>query len=362
MNANTIREITSFFPFGAQRGYISLDIGSSAIKLLEVRPHGSKITVTNAGVVPLPQNAVSDNLVEDTGAVTQAIGTFLEDHRIRATNAVIAMPGPSVIVKRVALPSQEPEALEETVFLEAGNFIPERLDDVNLDYQVLDHDTQSDLLDVLLVAVRKDAVQSYLTAVRDAGLVPTIVDVDYFAMENMFEANYDPDPADVVALVNVGARYTSINLLQRGFSIFTGDVPLGGNHFTLRLSQELGVDSVQAEDAKRSGRLTGFSSDVVERALSVTSEQLLDEIQRTLQFFQSGAQGQPPGSVYLSGGTAGLPGLTDRFADRLRVPVAIADPFRNLDKGRRLDADFVAEYAPAFAVSVGLATRRVGDK
>lgn len=362
MHVNPIREIASFFPFGASRGYLSLDIGSSAIKLLEVRPHGSNLTVTNAGVVPLPQNAVSDNMVKDAGAVTQAIGTFLEDRRVRATNVVTAMPGPSVIVKRIALPPQEPEALEETVFLEAGNFIPERLDDVNLDYQVLDHNAETDLLDILLVAVHKEVMQSYLTAVRDASLVPTIVDVDYFALENMFEANYDPDPADVVALVDLGARYTSINLLQRGCSTFTGDVSIGGNHFTARLRQELGVSHAQAEEAKRAGRLAGFPRDVVERVLSVTSEQLLDEIQHTLNFVQSGVQAQPPGAVYLSGGTAGLPGLANRFADRLRVPVEIADPFRNLDKGRRLDADFVAEHAAAFAVSVGLATRKAGDK
>ena len=354
--------LTSLLSLGGNTGYLSLDIGSSSIKMIEVSGQGPSLKVANAGIIPLSPDAVQSNFVQDSGQVSQAIRTLIEENRIRAKAVITAVPGPAVIIKRVSFPAQDPAALEETILFEAGNFIPESLDNVNLDYQVLELDPETDNVDVLLVAVRKDVINSYLTAIGEAGLLPTIVDVDYFAIENMFEANYNPGPDEVVALVNIGARYSSINIMKGGRSSFTGDVPVGGEQFTDLLSQELGINRDQAEEAKILGSIEGYEKEDIDRILSVTSEQLLDEIQRALSFFWTGSTEEQISSVYLSGGTAQLPGLAASVGERLQVPVEVSNPFRSLSIGRHVDEEFITHHASSLAVSVGLATRRPGDK
>lgn len=354
--------LTALIPFELDKGYLSLDIGSSSIKMVEVRGQESPLKITNAGIIPLHSDAVHNHCIQDIDQVSQAIRILVDEHRVRTQEVVAAVPGPAVIIKPASFPAQEPAALEETILFEAGNFIPESLDNVNLDYQVLGRDPATGNIDVLLVAVRKDIINSYLAAISEAGLIPTIMDVDYFAIENMFETNYSPDPSEVVALINIGASYSSLTILKGGRSSFTGDISVGGEQFTDLLSQEFGLSREQAEEAKISGFLEGYDKEDIDRALSVTSEQLLDEIQRSLSFFWTASAEEPIGSVYVSGGTAQLPGLASTIGARLQVPVEIVNPFRSFNIGRQVDTEFLAQHAPSLAVSVGLATRRPGDK
>jgi type IV pilus assembly protein PilM len=345
---------------GGEKNYLSIDIGSSSVKMLEVRGASSGMRILNAGIAPLPANAVQGNVIHDTTAVTDAIRSLLDEQKIKATAVITAVPGPAVIIKRATFPSQDPTTLEETIFFEAGNFIPESLENVNLDYQILDYDAEVESAEVLLVAVRKDVINSYVSVIREAGLEPIVVDVDYFALENMFEVNYTLGPEEIVALVNIGARYSSINILKGGRSAFTGDVPIGGRHFTEMLAQELGVNYEQAEEAK----LTGLSREQegVSRVLTSAAEQLLDEVQRALSFFWTGSTEEQIGAIYLSGGTAQLPRLASSMSERLQIPVEVSDPFRSLSVSRHISEAFMAQHASALAVSVGLATRRPGDK
>ena len=354
--------LTALIPFEWDKGYLSLDIGSSSIKMVEVRGQGSRLRVTNAGMIPLHSEAVHNHCVQDIAQVSQAIRTLVEEHGVRTREVVAAVPGPAVIIKPTSFPAQDPAALEETILFEAGNFIPESLDNVNLDYQVLGTDPATGNTEVLLVAVRKDIINSYLAAISEAGLTPAIMDVDYFAIENMFEANYSPDPSEVVALINIGAGYSSLTILKGGRSSFTGDIAVGGEQFTALVAQEFGISREQAEEAKISGFLEGYDKEDIDRTLAVTSEQLLDEIQRSLSFFWTASTEEQIGSVYVSGGTARLPGLASRIGARLQVPVEIVDPFRSFTLGRRVDPAFLSSHAPSLAVGVGLATRRPGDK
>jgi type IV pilus assembly protein PilM len=244
---------------------------------------------------------------------------------------------------------------------EAGNFIPESLENVNLDYQVLDQ-ADAENVDVLLVAVRKDVLNSYIDAIGNAGLMPVVVDVDYFALENMFEVNYSPNPDEVIALINIGARYSSINIMKDGRSAFTGDVPVGGRHFTEVLAQELGISHEQAEALKIRGAEEGSEREEFERIITASSEQLLDEVQRALSFFWTGSTEEQVSAIYLSGGTAPLHGLASALSERLQIPVEVSNPFRMMNLSRQADDQFIYQNASALAVSVGLATRRPGDK
>lgn len=357
----TMSPFLSLLPVG-EKNYLSLDIGSSSIKMLEVRGTGNGMRVLNVGLAPLPSNAIQGNTVQDAATVTGAIRSLLEQHKVKATDAITVVPGPAVIIKRATFPTQDPTTLEDTIFFEAGNFIPESLENVNLDYQVLDYDTEAESAEVLLVAVRKDVINSYISVIHDAGLSPVVVDVDYFALENMFEVNYTPGPDEIVALVNIGARYSSINILKGGRSAFTGDVPVGGRHFTEMLAQELGVSYEQAEATKLNRQAKGAEQEEVARVLTLASEQLLDEIQRALSFFWTGSAEEQVSAIYLSGGTAQLPHLAVSMSERLQIPVEVSNPFRSLSVSRHIDEAFLHQHASALAVSVGLATRRPGDK
>lgn len=357
----TIAPLLSFLP-GAEKGYLSLDIGSSSVKMLEVRGSGESLRIVNAGIAQLPTNAIQGNVVQDPDDVARTIRTLVANQKFKATEVIAAIPGPAVIIKRATFPVQSPQELEETILFEAGNFIPESLENVNLDYQILDSAQDTNEVDVLLVAVRKDVINSYVTAISDAGLTPIIVDVDYFALENMFERNYAPGPEDVVALINIGARYSSINIMKGGRSAFTGDVPVGGRQFTEALSQELGVNYDEAEDLKIFGSDEDAKRQSIENVLGSASDQLLDEIQRALSFFWTGSAEEQIHAVYLSGGSAHLPGLVEAMGERLQIPVIFSDPFRTLSIGRQVEEQFLLDHASALAVSVGLATRKPGDK
>jgi len=351
----------SFLP-GGEKSYLSLDIGSSSVKMLEVRGGQNALRVVNAGVAQLPANAIQGNVVQDTESVARAIRDLIAVHKVRASEVIAAIPGPAVIIKRATFPLQNPNELEETILFEAGNFIPESLENVNLDYQILDSAQDATEVDVLLVAVRKDVINSYVSAISNAGLLPVVVDVDYFALENMFELNYAPGPEEVVALINIGARYSSINIMKGGRSAFTGDVPVGGRQFTESLSQELGISYDEAEDLKIFGDDEETRRKEAEGIINTAADQLLDEVQRALSFFWTGSTEEQINAVYLSGGSAQLPGLAETMSERLQIPVLFSDPFRALSISRQADEQFVREHASALAVSVGLATRRPGDK
>ncbi len=354
--------LSELSPFHREKNYLSLDIGSSSVKMLEVRGGDSGLHVVNAAVSPLPPTAVQSNMIQDQQDVAEAIRLLIESNGIRTKEVITAVPGPAVIIKQATFPAQPPEELDETVILEAGNFIPESLENVNLDYQIIGEDPEEGQVEVLLVAIRTDIINSYIAAITEAGLRPIVVDVDYFALENMFEINYAPQPEEVNALINLGARYSTINILKGGRSVFNGDVPVGGRQITEALMQQLGLTYEEAEEAKITGTAAEHAQEEIEASLTLAVDPLLDEVQRALSFFWTGAAEEPIHNIYLSGGSAQLSGLAAMMSERLQAPLELTDPFRQVIIGRQADEDFLQQIASSLAVSVGLATRRPGDK
>ena len=180
----------SLTSFGRNGGFVALDIGSSSIKMVEASIERGGYRVLSLGVLPIPVNAIQNNMVVDAKPVAETIRRLVQENRVKSTQVVSAVPGRAVIMKRIEMPMQEEAELEANIEFEANNVIPERMENVNLDYQVLNAIAGGSKLDVLLVAVKKEIVNSYTEAIEEAGLKPVIMDVDYFAMENMYEANY----------------------------------------------------------------------------------------------------------------------------------------------------------------------------
>jgi type IV pilus assembly protein PilM len=347
-------------PFRRQSGFLVIDIGSSSIKLAGVEPGASGPRITALGMAPLPPTVIQSNVVQDEAPVVDAIRRLRAELGIQSDQVITAVPGPAVIVKKVILPAQTGAAIDSAVLAEASHLIPDSLDNVNLDYQVIDWIDAGNKMEVLVVAVKREIINSYAEAIRAADCDPILVDVDYFALENMFELNYETSDGQPVALVNIGARYSSINILKDGRSTFTGDVPVGGAEYTDALTRQLGLSPEQAESAKLGGG--GADPAAVEPVLGSVTEFIVEEIQRALSFFWTAATDEPLGGIVLSGGSARMPGLSDQLTQRLHCGVEVANPFRRVTVERSADRKLIESNGPALAVTVGLATRHPGDK
>jgi type IV pilus assembly protein PilM len=330
--------------------------------MIEAREASGALIVSRVGYVPLPASAVQNNTVVEPDRVSAAIADVVARLDISTRSVVTVVPAPAVIVKKIVLPIQNPQNLESAVMLEASHLIPENLSNVNLDFQVLDWVDDGSKAEVLVVGAKKDIINSYVEAIAGAGLETVVVDVDHFALENMFELNYAVPAGKAVGLVNIGARYTSINIIENGRSTFTGDVPAGGAEFNDVLVRQLGVSFEDAERLKAGTAVRNVGPSEVEPLLASVVEFLVEEIQRTLSFFWTAATEEPLGAIYLSGGAATAPGLAPQLSQRLQVPVDVVDPFRRIAVDARANQQLIQQYGPAFAVCVGLATRRPGDK
>lgn len=349
-------------PLRGEESYLSLDVGSASTKLLEVRSNGSRAQVLAFGIMPTPQGAVQSNMIYEPTAVADVVRSIIDSKGMQARKVVTAVPGPAVIIKRMTLPAQSAQEMENTILIEAGNFIPEDLENVNLDYQITDYLDDGKRMDVVLVAAKRDIVASYTDTARAAGLTPVVVDVDYFALENMYELNYDAQPDQVVALVNIGARYSSINILKGGRSTFTGDVPVGGRDVTETLMRELRIGVEEAEAVKCGGTVRSVAPEQAETVLTAAADALIDEIHHALGFFWTAATDEAINTVCLSGGSVRLAALAEALSRRLDVPVQVADPLARVTVGPRAETPNLRQHAPALAVAIGLAVRRPNDK
>jgi type IV pilus assembly protein PilM len=351
--------------FAANDGFVALDIGSSSIKMVEAAVEKSGYRVLNMGILPLPANAIQNNMVVDPTSVIETIRRLIRENGVKATKVISAVPGRAVIMKKVQMPRQEDAELEANVEFEANNVIPENLENVNLDYQVLNFVDGGNKMEVLLVAVKKEIVNSYADVVQEAGLTPAVMDVDYFALENMYEANYATEPGSgVIGLIHSGARYTSITLLQNGLSIFTGDLPMGGEEFTDGLRKQLSISAEAAETFKVTGVLEGKKDLDLESMLRPMVENLVEEVRRTVSLYGAvpSDEGDGLATIHLSGGSAKLPGLRGLLEEKMAVPVRLAEPFRGFTVSKNIDRTYLMEAAPIFAVGAGLSIRRPGDK
>lgn len=354
-----LRGVWSRMTGGGAGSYAVIDIGSSAVKLLEVRGSPEGLEVLRAGLAPVPAGALRNNTIEDTVAVSDVVRRLVDGLGVQATHAVTAVPGPSVIIKKAQLQLRADEDLESLLMIEAQNFIPESIENVSLDYQVLRHEDAE--AEILLVAVRKDILDRYTSAISQAGLEPVIVDVDYFALENMFELNYGRDDDATVAVVNVGARYSSINIIKGGISSTTGDVQAGGGEITDALVSSLGVSYDDAERLQAGEDLGAVIAERAKPILERGAANTADALVQALRFLSRTGSDEPLQTIYLSGGGGRMPGLLEGLASRLETEVEMVDPFARVQISRNLDPDVLQEMAPALAVAVGLGTRRPGD-
>ena len=343
--------------FSRAKSVVGLDIGSSAVKLAELKEKKGAFQVQRLGVETLSPEAIVDGSIMDSSLVVDAIHRLSDQGKVKNNNFATSLSGHSVIIKKIQVPAMSLEELADSIQWEAEQYIPFDINDVRLDYVVLSEEGMGDgQMDVLLVAVKRDKVNDYMSVISQAGRTPALVDVDAFAVQNCYEINYDVDPLKVVALVNMGATVTNINVLARGQTVFWRDISFGGNQFTERLQREQNLSFEQAEQLKRTE-----SSDT-KAILDGVSAEMAGEIQKTFDFFAATSSEGPVDELVVSGGCALTPNLMQVLREQFGVPVTLLDPFRRVHvKDSDFDSDWLQSVAPMLAVTIGLAIRRVGE-
>jgi type IV pilus assembly protein PilM len=348
--------------FSKSKDIIGIDIGSSSVKLVQIKKSGGAFILQNVGILPLPTEAIVDNSLMDTTSIVETIKALVKSLGIKTRDTACSISGNSVIIRKISLPAMTFEELEDQIFWEAEQYIPYDINDVNLDFEILESDLlETAKMTVLLVASKKDFINEYVSVFNEAGLKLVIVDVDSFAVQNTFEINYDEDSNNVVALVNIGASIININIVKGAMSLFTRDIQIGGNLYTEEIQRQFALSSEDAERIKITGEYHDMAR--LNEIISRVNETVSVEIVRSLDLYNPVGDEQKITKIYLSGGCSKTAMLSSVLSQRANLPVEILNPFHNIKYNEKdFDSEYIKEIAPFVAVAAGLAIRRLGDK
>ncbi len=338
---------------------IGVDISSTAVKLLQLSRAGDRYRVEHYAVEPLPPNAVIEKNLVEVEAVGEAIRRAIARSGTRVKHAAAAVSGSSVITKIMPMPADlDEDDMESQVELEAVNYIPYPIEEVNLDFEVLGPmQGNSEMVQVLLAASRSENVEVRASALELGGLTARVIDVEAFAIENAFAlmAGSLNVPQDgMVALVDVGATMTTLNILRGGRSIYTREQVFGGKQLTDEVMRRYSLSYEEAGLAKRQG---GLPESYEIEVLDPFKEAMVQQVSRLLQFFYAGSEFNRVDHVVLAGGCASIANIADMVEEQLGVSTTVANPLAHMTLGPRVQAHALAQDAPALMIACGLALR-----
>lgn len=354
-------------PFKKKTSTVGLDIGSSLIKIVEIDHSGSVPRIVHFGLNRLLPEAIVEGEIMDRDLVIEGIRECVEQSGILSNEVVSAVSGRAVIVKKVVMDKMPPDDAQEAIFWEAEQHVPFDIDDVCLDFQILREDVGANQMEVLLVAAKKDMVSVHASLIRDAGLVPIIIDVDSFAVQNCFEANrsgMESEEKNVVGLINVGSDVTNINIIQDNSPHFTRDISIGSNNFIEAVQKELGVDY---EEGQRiiSGELGDRDEKKIKEIIRNSTEDLSLGVERSISFLKAAGDADSIDEIVLSGGGARIPFLQDILSEKHGIELSVHNPFEGVEYEEGIFGEFEGEtdkIAPLLTVGIGLALRKAGKE
>jgi type IV pilus assembly protein PilM len=342
---------------------IGLDIGAGLLKVAQVKDKRGTYELELFDTLPLPPELIVDGSIIDSIRLVDSIKELIRKAKIKAKDVAISVSGHStVIVKIINLPEMTEEELEESIKFEAEQYIPFDINDVNIDFQIIGPRQEPGQMDVILVAVKKEVINEYMSVVKEAGLNPVVVDVDIFAMENAYEVNYEIEPQRSVALIDVGMGSIKMNILKGGVPSFTRETPIGTSVLTEALQREFNLSFEVAERVIKGEPVEGITEEDALAVIISASEDLFNEINRSLDYYRTSMAGEEISEVMLCGGAAMIKGFADNLSERVRTEVKILDPFQNITIGKGLDESYIRDLSPMAVIAVGLALRRVGDR
>ncbi len=338
---------------------IGVDISSTAVKLLQLSRTGDRYRVEHYAVEPLPPNSVVEKNVVEIDQVAEAIRRAVERSGSKTKGAAAAVAGSSVITKLIPMPADLSEdELEAQVELEAANYIPYPIEEVNIDFNALGPMPGApEMQQILLVAARAEDVGTRQSALEIAGLKAQVMDVEAFAIENAFalmQSSLKIPPGGLVALVDVGASMTTLNILRDGRSLYAREQVFGGRQLTEEIMRRYGLTY---EEAGRAKRLGGLPESYEYEVLEPFRETLAQQVSRLLQFYYASSEYNRVDQIVLSGGCASIPGIAQQVEEQLGVSTVVANPLAQMTLGPRVQAQALAQDAPALMIACGLALR-----
>src|SRR2546425_11174949 len=341
--------------FGGKKTSVGLDIGSGIIKLVVIDHGGSEPELVKVATTEVAADAIVEGEVMDPGIVAEAIRGLFSAAGVKHRSVVTAVGGRDVIVKKIQMDRMKEADAREVIRWEAEQHVPFDMDNVELDFQILDPEAEGLQMTVLLVAAKRELVEHKLALLSDIGLEASIIDVDAFALHNAFEVNYPEAMRGVVGLVNIGHETTNINILDEGVPVLTRDIPIGTRRFKEDLQRERGLSADQAEAVLQGGD----ANEALDPLLESRGEELAVGIERAAAFLQSASRSAGGISrIFTTGGGARIPRLNKVLSDRLRVPVQLANPIEKLQVADGVfDMMPVDEVAPLLMLPIGLALR-----
>lgn len=348
--------------FGKKTFLVGLDIGSRTLKLAEAEDKKKGWNLSKFGMLEITPGLIEEGSIRNPEAVADSIRQLFKIHKVKETNVAISVGGYSTIVKNISVPTMEEDQLQETIHFEAEQYIPFDINDVRIDFQILgENETNPNQMNVLLVAAKKDMVNDYVNLVQLAGLNPCLIDVDAFALQNIYEINYHPE-GENVALIDIGANKTTLNILKGNHSVFMRDVSLGCQQINLKIVSMTGCSIEEAEHLYSTEDADNLPSKEVLEAVSTMATDWCTEIRRALDFFYSTYHDDQIRRILLSGGGARIKKFRQLLAVETSSEVEIINPFESISVDSGFDTNYLEQIAPQAAICMGLAIRRMNDK
>jgi type IV pilus assembly protein PilM len=339
------------------KNLVGVDIGSSSIKVIQLKDVRKRLTVQRYGWAPLPAQTIVDGHVMNRGAVIEALLRIFHDQKITQKEVAIGVYGQSIIVRKITMPLMTAAELDEQITWEAEQHIPFDIKVMSIDYEVLRKRPEAGQMDLLLVAAKKDEINDYASIVREAKLKPVVVDINAFTVQNAFEYNHGLPQDQTIALLNIGASISSLNIVSRGVSAFSREVTNAGNTITEEIQRQCKFSFDQAESYKCGGE-AAMVPPQVHQIIAQACDALAGEIQRSLDFYLATSGEVEIAKIYVCGGSAYLSPLIAAIEKRARVPVLLLDPLANIQvDARTVNEQDLRSRAAQLCVAAGLALR-----
>lgn len=340
---------------------IGLDIGTSSIKVVELDVSRNSATLQRFSMVETPVNGMALGDIIETPPLAEAVSYICQQAGVKSKNVSTGLWGSSVIVKKISIPKMEKSLVREQIRWEAEQYIPYELSEVNLDYFFLDSGNEAaDSMDILLVAAKRDQIMKYMEILEMSGLQLKILDVNGFALANIFEFNNGP-AAGTVGILNIGSIFTNLVVLNGSDVVYCRDVSVGGSLYTSEIQKAMGVSFEEAESLKLNSSRDNSSPEQLTQVIQQTHEAYCDEIQASIDFFHNTTPGMNVSKLYLTGGACRTPGIMKAISDVTQLECEHFDPLERVKVNKSLGDDFKSHYRDFVSIVLGLGLRKVGD-
>jgi type IV pilus assembly protein PilM len=348
--------------FGSKQ-VIGLDLGTSSIKMIEVKSSGRTYKMTNFGMSSIPEGLIDGGEIIDPTALSQIIMALHKELGLKTKAVCTGMFGGAVIVKKISMPRIDPKLIGEQIQWEAEQYIPFDLSEVNLDYHLLQSpDKNSETMEILLVAAKHDYIIRYFEAIEMAGLKCALIDVNGFALANSFEMNYGVRNGETVALINIGAGVTNLVVIENGRVVFCRDIPIGGNVYNMEISRELGVSAQEAEELKIGFTQTQSNPAELQNVILATNEMICEEVKDSFKFYEQSKSGSAVTNIFLCGGSVKVPQLVEAIGQATELECQVMNPLQKISfNPKNFSEQFISEITPFLPCVLGLGSRKVGD-